>query len=222
MPGSSHGKDKHIQQVHPVRPGKAKLQALTKQANHRSKEDWENTFNAISDWVAITDLKGRILRTNTTAEKFTGVAMSEIVGQSCCKLVHGSEKPIPGCPLQKMLHTRQREIAELKVPDADRWLMVTIDQVTDQAGNLVGAVHITRDITERKKPEKPLAESEEKFKGIFEHANDGIIYLDGEGTILDINKRAAQIFGGLQKRSVEQVFCRFRYFLAGRYPGPYA
>ncbi len=95
------GKNRRINEVQPVRPGKAKLQALTKQANQHSKEDWENAFNAISDWVAITDLKGRILRTNTIAEKFTGVALSEIVGQSCCKLVHGSQKPIPGCPCKR-------------------------------------------------------------------------------------------------------------------------
>lgn len=214
MPGARHGKDTQSQQVHWVRPGKAKLQALTKQANQRSKEDWENTFNAISDWVAITDLKGRILRTNTAAEKFTGVPMSEIVGQSCCKLIHGSEKPIPCCPLQKMLHTRQREIAELKVPDADRWLMVTIDQVTDQAGNLVGAVHITRDITEHKRAEKALAESEKKFKSIFEHGNDGIVYLDGEGTILDVNKRAAQIFGGPKKEVLNKRFTELDIFSA--------
>jgi PAS domain S-box-containing protein len=218
VPGASHGKDAQIQQVHPVRPGKAKLQALTKQANQRSKEDWEKTFNAISDWVAITDLKGRILRTNTAAEKFTGVPMSEIVGQSCCKLVHGSEKPIPCCPLQKMLHTRQREIAELKVPDADRWLMVTIDQVTDQAGNLVGAVHIMRDITEHKQAEKALAESEKKLKSIFEHANDGIIYLDGEGTILDVNKRAAQIFGGSKKEVLNKHFTELDIFSANEIP----
>jgi len=153
MQSSSGGKNRRINEVHAVRPGKAKLQALTKQANQRSKEDWENTFNAISDWVAITDLQGRILRTNTIAEKFTGVAPSEIVGQSCCRLVHGSEKPIPGCPLQKMLHTRRRESAELQVAGSNRWLLVTVDPVVDNGGNLISVVHVARDITDRKKGE---------------------------------------------------------------------
>ncbi|MCH8120845.1 MAG: PAS domain S-box protein [Planctomycetes bacterium] len=137
-------------------------------ALQRSKQEWEKTFDAISDWIALTDLKGRILRTNRSGEDFTGISSAQIVGQSCCKLVHGSEEHIPGCPLQKMLHTRQRESTELKVPDANRWLIVTIDPVIDKEGNLIGAVHITRDITERKQAELSLKEAEAELKHTIE------------------------------------------------------
>jgi PAS domain S-box-containing protein len=127
------------------------------EALQRSKTEWESTFDAMSDWVGLIDLQTyRILRTNRVGEEFVGVPLAEIVGQVCCKLVHASERPVPGCPTQKMLHTHRRETAELQMPDSDRWLMITVDPMMDEDGNLVGAVHIAHDITERKQLETQL------------------------------------------------------------------
>jgi len=122
-----------------------------------SKEQWETTFDAIYDWVAIIDLKGQILYTNRAGGDFTGKSSTSIVGQSCCKLVHGSDKHIPGCPLEKMRRSRNRETIELHVLGTDRWVMVTTDPLTNAEGKIIGAVHITRDITERKKLEERLS-----------------------------------------------------------------
>ena len=122
----------------------------------RSKKEWETTFDAMSDWVSLIDLGSRILRTNRMGEKIVGIPPSEIIGQTCCKLLHDVETPIPGCPVQKMRQTRKRESVEFKMPDSDRWLTVTTDPVMDDDGNITGAVHIVRDITNQKKLEAEL------------------------------------------------------------------
>lgn len=54
---------------------------------------------------------------------------------------------------------------------------------------------LIQDITERKKAEKKLKESEQKYRGLFECTTDGIMILDARGEILDINRRASEIFG---------------------------
>ncbi len=138
------------------------------EALQRSKREWENTFHAISDWVSLLDLERRIMRTNAMGEEWGGMTLTEMVGQICCKLVHGAEKPIPGCPLQKMLHTRRRETVEIQVPGEDRWLMITVDPVMDEDGNLVSAVHIARDITERKRATATLQEYSERLEEIVD------------------------------------------------------
>jgi len=53
---------------------------------------------------------------------------------------------------------------------------------------------LIQDITQRKKAEKKLKESEKKYRGLFECTTDGIIVLDARGEILDINKRALKLF----------------------------
>lgn len=171
-----------------------KQRAIT-QALERSKKDWVKTFNAMSDWVALIDVGGRILRSNQAGENFTGKTLDEIIGQSCCRLVHGSDRHIPGCPLRTMLHSRQQASAELNVPNTDRWLMVTVDPVVDGKGNIVGAVHITRDITQRKKDEKALQESKERYKYLFEQSPLGIGLTTPDGRVVCANKAMGVITG---------------------------
>jgi PAS domain S-box-containing protein len=101
-----------------------------------SKKEWEGTFNAISDWVSLLDLKGRILRTKTVGEKWLGLSVAEIIGQNCCKLVHSKEEPIPECSVQRMLHTHQRETVELQIPGTKFWWLVTADPLFDEEDTL--------------------------------------------------------------------------------------
>ena len=125
----------------------------------RGKREWETTFDAISDWVCLIDIENRILRTNRAAEGFLGMSLEELIGQKCCQVTHGSETPIPGCPFEKMLQTRSREVVEVHLPEADQWLKVTVDPVLNGAGDVVSAVHIVSDITKVKKVEEELLKS---------------------------------------------------------------
>jgi len=54
---------------------------------------------------------------------------------------------------------------------------------------------LIQDITERKKAEKKLKESEQKYRGLFESTTDGIIVLDARGEISDVNTRALELLG---------------------------
>jgi len=168
----------------------------------------ENIFNAISDWVVLTDMKCRILKSNLSGEKFTGISPEEMIGKSCCKLVHGSTKHISGCPFKEAIRTGRRASVELWEPKSQRCLAITIDPIRDEKGQIKSAVHIVRDITQQKKVEESLKGSEEKFKSIFEHANDGIAYLDSFGRILDVNKKVEQIFGGSRGELVNKHFTK--------------
>ncbi|MEA3457236.1 MAG: PAS domain S-box protein [Candidatus Thermoplasmatota archaeon] len=60
---------------------------------------------------------------------------------------------------------------------------------------------LIRDVTERKKIEKKLGESEQKYRGLFECTTDGIIVLDARGEILDVNKKTLELLG-LEEKDV--------------------
>jgi len=77
---------------------------------------------------------------------------------------------------------------------------------------------LKKDITDRKRAEEALRESEEKFKDIFEHANDAIIYLDGCGKVLDVNGMAVEIFGGSKKELLNKHFTELEIISGGEIP----
>lgn len=58
------------------------------------------------------------------------------------------------------------------------------------------------DITEQKKAREAVLESERRFRSLFESANDALAYLSLSGKILDANKAALKIFGGVRKNLI--------------------
>ncbi len=181
--------------------GRAKYERLRggrmfeKEAQQRSEREWACAFDAIADWVIVMDIKGRVLRSNRAGETFTGLRNEEMIGQSCCRLVHGSKKHIPGCPFLKMLETGRRESAELQVPGEDRWLMVTVDPVTDEEGELAGVVHVVRDITERRQAEEVLAKERNFLDALINSIPDHIYCKDRQSRFVRGNEATARDFG---------------------------
>src|SRR5690606_32917766 len=68
---------------------------------------------------------------------------------------------------------------------------VTFSPVFDATGKLTAISVISRDITESKKAEEKLRESEEKYRNIVETANEGILIIDAEAVITYANKKMA-------------------------------
>jgi len=189
---------------------------LVGEALQRSKKEWETTFDAMSDWVALINPEGRILLSNCVGEEFTGVSSAQMLGQSICKLVHGTEKCIPACPLSKMLETVERAAMEFQVPDTSRWLMVTVDPVINKQGNIVGAAHITRDITERKNAEELLRNAEKKWRNSFDSLEDVVLIIDTDYNIENINEAGLKLLA----KSKEEIIGKKCYQVVGDADGP--
>ncbi len=108
---------------------------------------WQTSFDAISDSMAVLDLDQRVLRCNLATTRILNLPFSEIVGRHCWELLHRTSHQIDGCPMERVRQSRVSE-SELLF-EGGRWLRVTVDPVLDEQGQLVGAVHIIRDETER-------------------------------------------------------------------------
>jgi PAS domain S-box-containing protein len=67
--------------------------------------------------------------------------------------------------------------------------------VRNEKGVLTGVVEIVTDITDRRKAEEALRQSEQKYRELFENANDIIFILDFDGTILSCNAAASKTYG---------------------------
>ena len=69
----------------------------------------------------------------------------------------------------------------------------------DANGKLVKMIGIYQDITERKRAEEALRESEEQFRMLVEMSPDGIFLEDLHGRILECNQAGAEIYGYLER-----------------------
>ncbi|MCK4246934.1 MAG: PAS domain S-box protein, partial [Methanomicrobia archaeon] len=82
----------------------------------------------------------------------------------------------------------------------------------DETGNIVGILSSGEDITERKKAEEELRESERELSTIFNSTKDGIVLLNKTGKIIKINKRITEVGGYTEKDIVGKRFSAFKFF----------
>jgi len=123
----------------------------------QSKQDWENTFNTITDMITVHDKNYNIIRANKAAEKILGLPF--LAGENkCFKFYHGTDKPLDGCPSCSCLDTGKAANFEIYEPHLNMYLEIRAIPRFDGSANLVGLIHVVRDITERKGMEEKLQE----------------------------------------------------------------
>jgi PAS domain S-box-containing protein len=122
----------------------------------QAKEEWERTFDAVPDLVALIDTEHRILRVNRAMAAGTGISPERAVGMKCFEVIHHSKTPHAGCPHAALLKDGREHAAEIHDDVLGGDFFITTSPLHDAGGNLIGSVHIARDITEQKTMEEAL------------------------------------------------------------------
>jgi PAS domain S-box-containing protein len=169
----------------------------------QAKQEWEKTFNTVPDLIAIIDDKHRMVRVNKAMADRFGVSPDEVTGLTCYECVHGTKEPPSFCPHTMLLSDGQEHVKEVYEDRLDGIFQVSVTPFQDRDGNLVGSVHVARDITERKRVEKALLDSEEKYKLLAEHSADVIYKLNIENEqYMYVSPSVERILGYTAKESL--------------------
>jgi PAS domain S-box-containing protein len=122
----------------------------------QSKQDWENTFNTITDMVTVHDKDFNIIKANKAAEKILNLPLLKSTETKCFKYYHGTDVPPERCPSCQCLKTEKPAVFEIFEPHLNMFIEIRAIPRFDEKNRLVGLIHVVRDITERKKTEEEL------------------------------------------------------------------
>lgn len=125
----------------------------TEEKMKRSIQQWETTFNSVSDMIFIQDNDFFILRANRSFAEFLHLTPEECVGKKCHQLLHNLNNSHSSCPCQQVQKTKKTATVEIYEPYLGRYLKITASPIFTDSGEITGSVHIMKDITERKQKE---------------------------------------------------------------------
>ncbi len=120
----------------------------------RGEQEWVQTFEAITDAVAIMDVHGQVLRMNQGAKAFMKKYAPNHPDEKACRAFFGLEEPGEKCPFVRMLNSRKPEFGEHHEPETDRYFHIAVYPLTTEDGEIWGGVHIAQDITEQKRVDR--------------------------------------------------------------------
>ncbi|MCK9423113.1 MAG: PAS domain S-box protein [Bacteroidales bacterium] len=156
---------------------------------------FEDIFDDNADLVCILNLQHTIIRANHAMAKRMGVTKEELIGQNCCFVFHHAEKPPEYCPQLQLMKDGMKHNAEIWFEQLNAWFQVTVSPLHDTKGNLIGSIHISHDISERKRTETELA-LVNRVLLMLSDANQTLIHVRDEGILLNEICRIAVEVGG--------------------------
>jgi PAS domain S-box-containing protein len=187
------------------------------EAARESERRMADIIEFLPDATLVIDSEGSVIAWNRAIEEMTGVKAAEMLGKGGYEYAlpfYGERRPILVDLVRKSNQELEKTYVQARrqgqiitgetyaqaLPGGARFLQATASILDDSKGSRVGAIEIIRDITDRKRAENELRESNETLRLIFEHAFDGIsIYEEfpdeDRRVLLDCNERYCQMAG---------------------------
>lgn len=153
-------------------------------------------IETMNDGVMQVDNNDKILFVNQRICEIFGYRQEELIGQTGhTMIIHKEDQDLI---MEKNIR-RQKEITEhyevrgVRKSGEVLWISISASPVYNLDGEVTGSVGIIRNITDQKRSEIALKESENKYKTLFESANDAIFLMEGD-TFIDCNARTLELF----------------------------
>lgn len=176
------------------------------EALRHAKDEWEKTFDTVPDMMAILDDKHRVLRMNRAMSDRLGVSPDQGVGLKCYEAVHGLPHPPEFCPHSLTCRDGREHAAEVHEPRLGGDFLVSTTPRFDEEGRLVGAVHVARDITQRKQAEVALRRERDMLMNVLEAMKDGVFIVSPQYDVEYINPALVEELGPIMHDKCYQYF----------------
>ncbi len=184
----------------------------TEDALKESERRLAQIIEFLPDATMVIDVQGKLIAWNQAIENLTGIEASSMLGKGDYEYAlpfYGQRRPVmldlviqddQEVSSEYVYFRREGDklVSETYLPDfcgrGPTWLWNIAARLYDEYGRVVGAIEVIRDITERKRAEEQLRESEEKYRSLFEDSIDGIFITERDGTLVDANQSFFDLF----------------------------
>ncbi|MBI5740730.1 MAG: PAS domain S-box protein [Nitrospirae bacterium] len=170
--------------------------------------EWRKIFDSIPDPASVINKHFEIIWVNKLFAGYTKTPPEALAGRKCHEVFHGLRGPVSGCPLSSCLRLKKAVTQEILDPLLMKYFTVSVSPVfSDSGGNrsVECVVHVMRDITERKKVEEALMQSENKFKTLAQKSPN-MIFINKGGRIVYTNDRCTEVMGYSKKELFSDDF----------------
>ncbi len=152
----------------------------------RSKRQWVEDIDAISDYIVVHDRSFRIVRTNRSLASHLGVPPAALVGDPMSSLRQiaetRSELPCPFC------RDTQQAREEYIVASPERIFLVSTSRTPGVSDDDTRTIHVLKDMTDRR-------EAERRYRELFDSIQEGLFFATPEGRFLDVNDAMVRMLG---------------------------
>ncbi len=152
----------------------------------RSKRQWVEDIDAISDYIVVHDRSWKIVRTNRSLASHLGVPPVALVGEAMSSLREiaetGSALPCPFC------RDTQQAREEYVAASGERIFLVSTSRTPGLTDDDTRTIHVLKDITDRR-------EAERRYRELFDSIQEGLFFATPDGRFLDVNDAMVRMLG---------------------------
>ena len=179
----------------------------SEKALRESEEKLKTIIETSPDGIATSTLDGKIqFVTEKLVSIFGYASTDELIGRNVMEFVHSSDREKIGLLINELLNGHLTGPAECLLVKKDGSLFyaeANANILCDAGKNPIGILYLERNITERKKAEALLRESEERYRLLHDSALDGIMLTAPDGRIFSANAAACHMLGRTEEEIMQ-------------------
>lgn len=203
--------------------GDVYFEGCSEKGGSAALRQWWRTFDAIDDYVTILDLDKRIVSANQSLLKGLRVELDKIANCKCYEALWGREKNCRVCPVEQVLRDRCTHTIEVENRRLGRTFVISASPIFDDRNVIVGMVHVSKDITDRKKAENAVVEARSELEVRVAERTRELTRLNERlhGEIVERKKAESGLFKrtaelDLKSRTLEEANIALRVILKAR------
>jgi PAS domain S-box-containing protein len=188
-----------LRQANEALQGEVTERKRTEETLRETNEYLENLFNHANAPIIVWDKQFHITRFNGAFEALTGRRTANVIGKSLEILFPPAQVESSMNLIKKTLKGERWEVVEIEILHVEGttrtvlWNSATIFALDGKTP--IATIAQGQDVSERKRAEEALAESEKKLRTLFETMSEGIVYEDHAGNIISANPAAVRLLG---------------------------